>query len=383
MNYRLQRFAVWAAIGISTILVSQSPAGEALDPSVASRTEGDSTLWYDVELLGLEGKAFEDTLSYYDRLPERAKGVVRDAVWNLSRHSAGMCVRFETDATTIFARWTLTSERLAMPHMPAVGVSGLDLYVRADDGRWRWLAAGRPEKFPTNTAQLVSGIPEGKREYLLYLPLYNGVSQVEIGIPEGSVITTPQPRPEGHQKPIVFYGTSITHGACASRPGMVHTAILGRRFDRPVINLGFSGNGQMEVEVAEPMAEIDAAAFVVDCLPNISGPQVIERTAAVVKTLREAHPDTPIVLVEDRTYADSFLVSSKRKRNLDSRAALRAEYEKLVAAGDENLYYITGEELLGDDGEGTADSSHPTDLGFMRQADAFADVLGPALQNAN
>ncbi len=378
MNQIAPRNARLTAI-LSLFVVQATLAGEALDSSKAERTEGDSTLWYDVELLGVEGKGFEDTLSYYDRLPERAHGVVRDVVWNLSRYSAGVCVRFETDARTIYARWKLTSKRLAMPHMAAVGVSGLDLYVRADDGRWRWLGAGRPEKFPTNTYPLVTGIPEGNREYLLYLPLYNGVSKVELGIPEGSTLFKPEPREEGHRKPIVFYGTSITHGACASRPGMVHTAILGRRFDRPVINLGFSGNGRMEVEVARLLAEIDAAVFVVDCLPNMHGDEVTERTAAVVQILRDAHPETPIVLVEDRSYANSFLVTTHRSRNANSRAALQAEYEKLIAAGDEHLYCIEGEGMLGDDGEGTADSSHPTDLGFMRQADAFAEVIGPLL----
>lgn len=380
---RIAHRSTTLAAMFSLLLVPQAAwAGEVLDSSQAEQAEGDSTLWYDVELLGVEGKAFDDTISYYDRLPERAHGVVRDIVWNLSRHSAGECVRFETDATTIQARWTLTSERLAMPHMAAVGVSGLDLYVRTDDGRWRWLGAGRPEKFPTNTARLVTGIPGGNREYLLYLPLYNGVTKVELGIPEGNTLSTPQSREEAHRKPIVFYGTSITHGACASRPGMVHTAILGRRFDRPVINLGFSGNGRMEVEVAKLLAEIDAAVFVLDCLPNMDAVEVTARTAAVVQTLREAHPDTPIVLVEDRSYASSFLVTSQRNRNLSSRAALQAEYEKLIAAGDKHLYYITGEGMLGYDGEGTADSSHPNDLGFMRQADAFAEVIGPLLGSA-
>ncbi len=382
MNNRVEKYSVVGAFCTIFMLAPIAFSGEPLDAALARGDEGDSTLWYDVEQLGVEGKGFRDTKSYYDRLPGRAQGVVRDVVWNLSRSSAGMCVRFETDATTIHATWTLASARLALPHMAAVGVSGLDLYVRAEDGRWRWLGAGRPVEFPTNTARLVTGIPDGRREYLLYLPLYNGVTKLEIGIPKAKTISKPQPRQAGHVKPIVFYGTSITQGACATRPGMVHTSILGRRFDRPVINLGFSGNGRSEVEVAEFIAEIDAAVFVLDCLPNMNAQQVSQRTEPVVRILRDAHPEAHIVLVEDRTYGNAFLVTASRERNLAGRAALREVYERLIAAGDKRLYYIAGEGLLGSDGEGTADSSHPTDLGFMRQADAFAEVIGPLLNDA-
>ena len=161
---------------------------------------------------------------------------------------------------------------------------------------------------------------------------------------------------------------------------MVHTAILGRRLNSPVINLGFSGNGKMEAEVAELIAELDAAAYVVDCLPNCTATEVAERTAPLVAILRKDHPETPIVLVEDRTYANSFLVASSRERNETSRAALKAEYEKLLKAGDKHLHYIEGESLLGVDGEDTVDGSHPTDLGFLRQADAMERVLGPLLK---
>jgi len=160
---------------------------------------------------------------------------------------------------------------------------------------------------------------------------------------------------------------------------MVHTAILGRRFERPVINLGFSGNGRMEPEVATLLAEIDAAVYVIDCLPNITAADVAARTRPCVEILRKARPETPILLVEDRSYADSFLVPSKRERNRTSRAALRKVFEELKADGAQQIHYLAGEHLLGDDNEGTVDSSHPTDLGFMRQADAFAEVLRPIL----
>jgi acetyl esterase/lipase len=359
-------------------LVTPVQAGPTLDPASAKSDAGDTTQWYDIRQLDLEGVGWNDTKAPFDRLPGKAEGVVRDAVWQLSRHSAGICVRFVTAAQQIKARWTLTSDRLAMPHMPATGVSGLDLYVRRDNGSWRWLAVGQPTA-ATNTVTLVGGLPEGKREYLLYLPLYNGVKSVEIGMPQGVSLAKADAYDEVHRKPILFYGTSITQGGCASRPGMVHTAILGRRLQRPVLNLGFSGNGRMEPEMATLFAEQDPAVYVLDCLPNMTAAEVTERVEPFVQTLRKAHPETPILLVEDRSYTDSYLVASKQQRNTDSRVALRKAYERLTAAGVTGLTYLEGEHLLGEDGEGTVDSSHPTDLGFVRQADAFQAALEPLL----
>jgi hypothetical protein len=214
---------------------------------------------------------------------------------------------------------------------------------------------------------------------LLYLPLYNGVNQVEIGLPDGSKLEKADPRGPGERKPIVFYGTSITQGGCASRPGMVHAAIVGRRLNYPVINLGFSGNGRMEAEVARLMAELDPSVYVIDCLPNIDAQAVTERTAPLVSILRQAHPNTPILLVEDRSYTNGFLQPPRRERNVTSRVALKAVYDQLKSAGDKNLYYLEGDKLLGADGDDTVDSSHPTDLGFTRQADAFEKVLRPTL----
>lgn len=359
---------------IVCLLSGPAAASERIDPAQATKTDGDATLWYDVKLLGVEGQGWSDTAAPFDRFPARAESLVRPEVWSLSRNSAGLCVRFMTDATTLQARWTLTSANLDMPHMPATGVSGLDLYVRDDQGAWRWLSNARPTA-QSSTASLFNDIPPGTRECRLYLPLYNGVSAVELGLAEGASLIPPDPYSAGRERPIVFYGTSITQGGCASRPGMLHTAILGRRLERPVINLGFSGNGRMELPVAELMAELDAAVYVIDCLPNIDAAQVTERTEPLVRLLREKRPETPILLVEDRTYSDAFLVASKRERNDTSRAALRAAYEVLTAAGITGLYYLEGERLLGEDNEGTVDSSHPTDLGFFRQAEAFEPVL--------
>jgi lysophospholipase L1-like esterase len=162
---------------------------------------------------------------------------------------------------------------------------------------------------------------------------------------------------------------------------MVHSAILGRQFNWPTINLGFSGNGKMEPEMAALLAELDPAVYVLDCLPNLVAAEITERVEPFVKTLRAAHPHVPIVLVEDRTMQDSFLIAGRMEwYHLKDRAALRAAVDRLQHEGVKDLYYIPGEHLLGDDGEGSVDGSHPTDLGFTRQAAIFARVLEPLLK---
>jgi hypothetical protein len=158
---------------------------------------------------------------------------------------------------------------------------------------------------------------------------------------------------------------------------MVHTAILGRRFERPVINLGFSGSGRMDPAVVELLAELDTAVYVIDCSPNLDSKGITERTGPLVMTLRKARPDTPILLVEDRVFANAPVNDRARKGVEANHAALKAEYEKLVKAGVKDLHYLRGDHLIGDDGEGTVDGSHPTDLGFWRQAGQFADALAP------
>ena len=335
--------------------------------------------WHDARKLTVEGLGYHDLKSPFDRLPARAENVVRPEVWNLSRDSSGVLVRFLASATAIHARWTVTSKTLASANITATAASGLDLYARTDAGRWHWLGIGRATRFPENTDVLAPSVPAGQREYMLYLPLRNGVTSIEIGLPKDSTIAPGPPRPAG-SKPIVFYGTSITHGISASRPGMTHVAILGRMFNREVINLGFSGNGRMEPEVIKFVAELDPAVFVLDCLPNMTAKDIQERAEAGVKALRAAHPKTPILLVEDRNYADDFLNAQRRERNETNHAAMREVYAKLEREKVPYLRYLKGDNLLGDDGEATIDGSHPTDLGFTRQAAEFAKVLRPILK---
>lgn len=351
--------------------------GHALN--AAESAAAAATTWHELNQWPLEGKGWETTKSRYDRLPAKAEKIVRAPVWNLALDSAGMRMRFVTDATEIKARWKVRKpDRVAMPHMPATGVSGLDLYVR-DEGEWRWVGAGRPVKPDTNEAVLVKGLAAGrKREFALYLPLYNGVESVDLAVPAGAVFER-APEYDASRKPIVFYGTSILQGGCASRPGMAYPAIVGRMLDRPTINLGFSGNGKTEPEVAALLAELDPAAFVLDSLPNLDVAQVKERVEPFLKTLRAARPTTPIILVENVSYADAGFIESRRSKVAEANSLLRQLYDRLVKAGDKNLRYVSAAFLLGGDGEDTVDGTHPTDLGFMRMAEGITPTVREAL----
>ncbi len=333
--------------------------------------------WKDVRELRVEGQGWRETRHPFDRLPARAEGVVRKPVWDLAQQTAGVSVRFVTDAATIRARWSLRKEALALPHMPATGVSGLDLYVRLPGG-WHWVANGRPEKI-ANEQTLLRNWPGGKREYMLYLPLYNGAASVEIGVPQEAALEPGPARPAG-ARPVVFYGSSILQGGCASRPGMAYPSIIGRKLDWPTINLGFSGNGKSEPEMAQLLSELDASVFVYDSLPNLSAQEASERVEPFLRTLRKAHPKMPLVLVENPIYADVLFSEQRRTLIAEKNRTLRAAYEKLRKDGDKNLFYVRAEGLYGADGEATVDGTHPTDAGFLRMAEAITPVLKQALK---
>ena len=377
MNLSRTRHALAVALLLSnaaSVLVAQAtqtappPAPAAQEPALT---------WRDVTQWGVEGRAWPtaERKRWFDRFPASAEGKVTDAVWGLSRDSAGMIVRFRTDASTIWADYTLFRDRLALPNMTAIGASGLDLYARDARGAWRWVGVTRPAAKVVRQS-IVAGLAPGLREYALYLPLYNGVENLSLGVPPDARFETIAPRPD---PPIVFYGTSITHGASASRPGMPHPAILGRRLDRPVINLGFSGNGRMDAAVGEFLITIDAAVYVIDCLPNMAPADVKLKCVPLVNQIRAAKPNTPIVLVEDRRFTNAWILPQRDRLHTDNHAALRECFTALQKAGVKGLFYLEGDDLLGDDAEAATDGSHPSDLGFVHQADRFEPVLRKAL----
>ena len=346
----------------------------------ASAQEDKNVKWWnpaDANSLVVEGQAWPDQVaSKYHRLPKQAEEKVRAAVWNLSKHSAGLSLRFRSDAKSITVRYKVKGN-YAMPHMPATGVSGVDLYAKTSDGDWRYYRG--KYSFADTIHYHYSNIdPKEKyhdkgRQYQLYLPLYNEVEWLEIGVPVDAVL---EPLPLRLEKPVVVYGTSIAQGGCASRPGMAWTSILERKLERPLINLAFSGNGRLEEEVINFITEIDAKLYVLDCLPNLvatkdrSLEEVHQLVVTAVKQLKEKRPTTPILIVEHDGYSDGAVDVERYKSYTDLNRIAKEAFAQLEAEGVQDIFLLTKEEL-NLSMESFVDGTHPTDLGMMEYAVAY------------
>ena len=329
--------------------------------------------WYDAANLPLYGKARQDTKELYERLPAEFEGRSRDAVWYLGRNSAGLYVRFSSNASAIWLRWSAKFGH-HMNHQTLTGTRGLDLYVLTDKGEWRFMASGRPTLDSKDCEQKVIGAMEPKwREYMLYLPLYDGLTKLEIGVDREAVVEAPKVDLPRCDKPIVMYGTSILQGGCANRPGMAHTSILSRRFNREVINLGFSGNALLDLEIAELMASVeDPAIYVFDYVPNAYDYLIREKGEQFFRIVRDAHPDVPILFLED-PYFGHYEYDAGIKAEVDKKNAAQWElFCKLKKQGEKNIWYLKSDDMVGHDNEAFVDGIHFTDLGMMRYADWLA-----------
>ncbi len=325
----------------------------------------------------IEGQAWpKEVQQPYDRLPATAEKTVRKEVWNLSRQSAGLLIRFRASTDQVIVRYAVNRTH-ALPHMPATGVSGVDLYAVNSDGGYLWCAGkysfGDTIQYSFTNLQPNDGYHPKGREYRLYLPLYNSVKWLQVGLPQGAGFT---PLPVRVDKPIVVYGTSIAQGACASRPGMAWTAILGRQLDRPLVNLGFSGNGRLEKEVVDLLTGIDAKLYVLDCLPNlvatvgISPEEIKQRIIESVRILRQKRPATPILLVEHAGYAEGLINPERRKLYSEVNALMRQAFAQLKTEAAGQLYLLPLSEInltL----DAMVDGTHPSDLGMQQYAEAY------------
>ncbi len=347
-------------------------AGLMALPGLIFADKADSLTYVDAAQFPLIGKGFNDTETRYERLPARLKGVTRPPVWSLGKNSSGLAIRFRSNSPVIGARWTVLKD-VKMNHFAPTGIKGLDLYA-LNDGAWHYVRTGRPAD-TTTQAVIIDHMSGEMREYLLYLPLYDGLVSLAVGIDPSATIEAPAVASPVTGRPVVVYGTSITQGGCATRPGMSYTNILSRMLNREVINLGFSGNGKLDLEIAEAMAEIPASCFVMDCLPNVNEQLINDNYVRFIEILRAKHPETPIIMVENIIYPyisfDENSLAFVKKKN----AMLAAIYKDLKKKGDKKLYYVKADKLIGSDGETTVDGVHLTDLGFQRMAQSLYPMV--------
>ena len=346
-------------------------------------------IWHDANQGGiLFGQGWTSEIgSTYQRFPASAQSKVPSGVWNLSKNTAGLNVRFTTNAKTIYVKYTLTGSALSYHNMPVTLQSGVDLYWRQQGGQWHWVSQQKKFSFNGQNATYTysdltpaSSDDDSDPEYMLYFPMYNGVSAMSVGVDQGCTfeyVSVP-----ADDKPIVAYGTSICQGCSASRPGMAWTSIIGRELESNVINLGFSGSAFMESGVFDMLAELkQAKLFIIDAIPNIkSSPgSIVNSTLSGVKKLR-AVSDAPILLVE--SFGNSDKVMSPSEDNIDSKgnAKLKEAYEEIKYEGIRNVFYLTEEEI-GATEDAMIEGTHPNDIGMREYADAYIEKINYIIAN--
>ncbi len=278
--------------------------------------------YYDAALFPLIGKISENTETRYERLPKNLKGSCREPVWNLGKNTSGLALRFKTNSTAIYAKWEVFGNH--MNHMTDTGTKGLDLYAW-EDGRWQFVNSGRPQG-KMNEQKIIANMLPCEREYMLFLPLYDGIMSLSVGIDSLSRIGQPDLSNFQTGHPIIVYGTSITQGGCASRPGMSYPNILDRELNREFINLGFSGNGKLDYEIAELMAtRHDASLFILDFIPNVTAEEIKEKTKTFFQILRRDNPNTPVLFIETAIFPHSVFDKSTYGLLVEKNRLLRQE----------------------------------------------------------
>jgi hypothetical protein len=308
------------------------------------------------------------------RLPVRLKDTLPKAVWNLGLSLSGARIRFRTDSNALAIRVEYPSAP-DMANMHAFGQTGVDLYL---DGVYRGTATAKKDSTAGQPVEHVyfdlGPKPRVERVVTLYLPLYKAAKPLAIGVDKQAQIR--RAPSYALSKPVVFYGTSITQGGCASRPGMSYQAILSRMLNLDFVNLGFSGNGRGEPEVARMVAEIDAASFVLDFAQNNKSVEALRTVyEPFLNTIREKHPTTPIFVITPISSAREALAdrSSQLER---MREHIRQVASKRIAGGDQRLEIVEGTDLIGPDRlDGFVDTVHPNDLGFQWMAEGLAHRL--------
>ena len=316
--------------------------------------------WHDITKppFTLCGVSYYEDIGFLRMPPHFAKGL-NERLQTLNTCTAGGRVRFCTDSDFIAVKVINKKNHSSMAHMPRTGQSSFDVFGGVGTDSKYLFTLGAPAN--VSEGYEASHALCGENEcYTLNFPLYDCVDKVYIALREGANITA---APEyTYKKPVVYYGSSITQGGCAARPGNAYPAIIGRKLDCDHINLGFSGNAKGEPEMAEYIADLDMSVFVMDYDHNAPNPEHLERTHyPFYKIIRDKNPSLPII----------FVSSPPKRTDQDKRVEIILKtYDRARKEGDENVYFIDGRHLFdGEMSDGcTVDGCHPTDLGFFRMA---------------
>lgn len=321
----------------------------------------------------VEGFAWHD-IPYY-RLPASfTEKEINSGALELAHHTAGGVVRFRTDSPVVGLRAELAYSS-DMNHMPRCGSAGFDLFRRDPDGELRFIRAVQPNRDQVFIESMMTGgAPAGMTEYWLNLPLYGGVRRLEICLaPEARV---QKPQPHRVPFPILFYGSSITQGGCASRPGNAYSSLLCRKLDAEQINLGFSGSGRGEIALAREIGNLKLSCFVFDYDHNAPDAEHLEAThEPFFKAVRERNPELPVLFLSKCDFKPG---DDERRRRI-----IRATCDHAVFANDRHVAFIDGETLFGnvDRDACTVDGCHPNDLGFYRMYRTVLPVIEQLLSH--
>lgn len=322
------------------------------------------------EIFGLYNPGSDDGV--YRRLPDEVAKSVSSGVASLYLNTAGGRIRFATDSETIIIR-AKTAERVPMHHCTPLMEGGFDIYLDGE-GASRFLGSFKFDTRSSVDYEASLRLGAGMKQLTLNMPLYGSVTGLSIGLSEGAVLTAHAPY--RHPVPIVFYGSSITQGACASRPGLCYQAYISRRFDCDYINLGFSGNARGEESIARYMAELKMSAFVSDYDHNAPDTRHLKDTHnRLYRIIRDSHPDIPYFMISRPDF------NFDSREDIERRAIIMESYLDAYRSGDNNVWFIDGSAFFSFDarGECTIDGCHPTDLGFYRMAEVIGDAISNVL----
>ena len=336
---------------------------------IAGHAFAQKTVYHGAADLTVIGKAIPTTKAF-TRIDTSAYRFNDKVIDEYACHSTGLAVLFATDSPFIKAKWQ-TSPANASENMTAIAQKGLDLYIR-QDGEWVFAGVGRPNmaegpEYAVHSGTIVKEMAPGRKECLLYLPLYDRLDSLFIGVEEGSYV---EPVENPFRYRIVVKGSSVTHGLAASRPGMSYAARFGRNNGLYCFNLGFSGKSKLQKEYAEYLADVEADAFIFDAFSNPSAELIHENFDQFVDIIRAAHPDKPLIFMQTERRESRNFDTWREDFEAKKQAAAEEEIRERMKT-DKHIYFLTSEDFLGHDHIATSDGSHPTDLGFTRMLDSI------------